>query len=154
MNDTTTESASGRRSFLDALLGIGVVGWMATAIYPVLRYLTPLQQAGASGPIHLTDEEQAKVESESFTIVRSGSTRLIVLKDNESKIHALAAKCTHEGCTVQFVPGEGLVWCACHNAKFDVSGRVVAGPPPRPLATYAVTTDPEGKLIVSVEEQS
>jgi Rieske Fe-S protein len=25
------------------------------------------------------------------------------------------------------------VWCACHNGRFDLTGRNVGGPPPRPL---------------------
>ena len=25
------------------------------------------------------------------------------------------------------------VWCACHNGTYDLTGKNVAGPPPRPL---------------------
>jgi Rieske Fe-S protein len=154
MNDTTQTPEKGRRSFLDALLGIGVLGWLASAVYPVLRYLTPIQDTGGKGPIRLTKDEMSTVDAKGFTIVRSGSTRIIVLKDSTSKVHALSAKCTHEGCTVQYSKAKDLIWCACHNGKFDLTGRNISGPPPRPLAHYSVTRDADGTLVVNLEEQA
>lgn len=41
--------------------------------------------------------------------------------------------CTHLGCIPAFAPSEGLFKCACHGGEFDVSGKNVFGPPPRPL---------------------
>ena len=79
------------------------------------------------------------------------ATRILVFRDQSQQLRALDARCTHEGCTVQYVPAEGGVWCACHNARFDVEGRVLAGPPPRPLPRYAVREDDEGNVLVTVE---
>jgi Rieske Fe-S protein len=30
------------------------------------------------------------------------------------------------------------IWCACHNGYYDMNGRNIAGPPPRPLTEYKV----------------
>jgi cytochrome b6-f complex iron-sulfur subunit len=30
------------------------------------------------------------------------------------------------------------IWCACHNGVYDLSGKNVSGPPPRPLEAYDV----------------
>ena len=30
------------------------------------------------------------------------------------------------------------IWCACHNGHYDLNGKNVAGPPPRPLDTFVV----------------
>jgi Rieske Fe-S protein len=87
-----------------------------------------------------------------FTIVRSGNERIIVFEDGSQQIHALSAKCTHEGCTVQYVPGEAVVWCACHNGRFDLDGRVLSGPPPRPLPRYVVKREGEGNVSVAPEK--
>ena len=57
------------------------------------------------------------------------------------------ARCTHEGCTVQFVPGESVVWCACHNGFYDLSGNVVSGPPPRPLERFVVNQRGEDIVV-------
>ncbi|HET9751997.1 MAG TPA: Rieske (2Fe-2S) protein [Myxococcales bacterium] len=138
-----------RRTVLDVLLGAGVVGWLGSVIFPILRYLKPLGAQTQNGPIKLNAEEQGKLEKDRAVIVRAGSARIIVL-DVEKGLTALSAKCTHEGCTVQYVPGESLIWCACHNGRFDFSGRVLSGPPPRPLEKYACQREPDGSVIVQL----
>lgn len=137
-----------RRGFLDWALGAGAVAWLSSVLYPVLRYLKPLNVPGAGGPLKLSPEEAAKVEKEHFVIVRAGNARIIVF-EAAGTLRALDAKCTHEGCTVQYVPGEEVVWCACHNGRFDLDGRVLAGPPPRPLAQWLAARDPEGNVTVT-----
>jgi Rieske Fe-S protein len=39
---------------------------------------------------------------------------------------------------VQYRDDTHQVWCACHNGIYDLGGRNVSGPPPRPLETYDV----------------
>ena len=138
-----------RRGFLDILLGTAVFGWAASALYPVLRYLTPLPVSGPGGPARLSAQDMATLERESFVIVPVSGSRVLVFMDPERRLRALSAACTHEGCTVQYVPGESVVWCACHNARFDVEGRVLSGPPPRPLPAYHAQHDDDGQVVVS-----
>ena len=121
-----------------------------SAVYPVIRYLKPLPQAGPSGPVRLTQAEVVRVEREKFTIIPVGGKRVLVVEDSDGELHALDAKCTHEGCTVRYVPGDALIWCACHNARFDLEGRVLAGPPPRPLPRHAVQRDAGGGIVVAL----
>lgn len=151
MSTTATTPAPTRRRFLDLLLGASLVAWAASVLYPVIRFLKPLPQAGPSGPTRLTRAEVDKLERAGFVIVPVGSKRAIVFQDAQAKVRALNAKCTHEGCTVQYVAGESVIWCACHNGRFDLDGRVLAGPPPRPLARYNVQRDNDGNVTLSVE---
>ena len=140
-----------RRTLLDALLGTTVVATIASALYPVLRYLKPLPASGPSGPTRLTRAEVEALEGKRFVIVPAGGSRVLVVRDQEQRLHALDARCTHEGCTVQYVPAEGVVWCACHNGRFDLDGRVLAGPPPRPLPRYVAREEDDGGVLVTVE---
>jgi cytochrome b6-f complex iron-sulfur subunit len=137
-----------RRSFLDLLLGTTVGAWLVTALYPVVRYLKPLQAASPAGPARLDQAERDKLEKAGFVIVPFGTRRVLVFKDDQSELRALDAKCTHEGCTVQYVADESVVWCACHNARFDVDGNVVSGPPPRPLPRFTVQADADGNVLI------
>jgi Rieske Fe-S protein len=139
-----------RRSVLDLLLGAGVLGWMGSVFFPVIRYLKPLGAQAQNGPIKLNAEEKAKLEKDRAVIVRAGAARVLVLEDAEQRLRAMSAKCTHEGCTVQYVPGESVIWCACHNGRFDLDGRVLAGPPPRPLEKYACQREGDGTILVQV----
>jgi cytochrome b6-f complex iron-sulfur subunit len=145
----TGAPVSSRRSLLDLLLAAGVFGWIASMAYPVLRYLRPVSTQEGNGPRRLTLEESAKLEAEHTLILRHGSTRLLVFEDSEQRLRALEARCTHEGCTVQYVPGDSLIWCACHNGRFDLDGRVISGPPPRPLARWIAQRDGDGAVTVA-----
>src|SRR6266568_1694469 len=97
---------STRRSFLDFLLGASGVAWFGSILYPVIRYLKPLPRAGPSGPTRLTKEELAKLEKDHFVIVPVSGKRILVLQNAAQEILAVDAKCTHEGCTVQYLPAE------------------------------------------------
>lgn len=141
---------SSRRSLLDLLLGVGVIGWVGSIVFPVLRYLTPLAQQAQNGPVKLSAEEQAKLDKEHSVIVRAGAGRILIFEDASQNLRALSAKCTHEGCTVQYVPGESGIWCACHNGRFDLDGRVLSGPPPRPLESYSAVRQSDGTVLVQL----
>jgi len=139
-----------RRSLIDLLLGAGVVGWMGSILFPVLRYLKPLAQQSQNGPITLVADDLQKLEKERAVIVRAGPSRILVFEDAGQQLRAISAKCTHEGCTVQFVPGDSVIWCACHNGRFDLDGRVLAGPPPRPLTRYSCKREADGAVVVQL----
>ncbi len=143
-----------RRSFLDFILGLTVVAWLGSIIYPVVRYLKPLPQAGPTGPRELTADELTKLNQKQFVILLVGGKRVIVLQDPQREILAFSAKCTHEGCTVQYLPNESIIWCPCHNGKFGINGHVLSGPPPRPLPQYAVQRQEDGGIMISPESQA
>jgi Rieske Fe-S protein len=56
---------------------------------------------------------------------------------------ALSATCTHLGCRVRWNPEQAQFRCPCHGGVFDREGRVVAGPPPAPLARVHVRVNPQ-----------
>lgn len=150
MSETSSLAQPSRRNVLDLLLKLTALGWLGSVLYPVIRYLTPLPQSGATGPVALTRAEVTQVEGEKFAIVPVGGKRLLILEDSEGELHALDAKCTHEGCTVRYLPGDGLISCACHNGRFDLEGRVLSGPPPRPLGRYFVQRESDGRIFVAL----
>ena len=144
-------STSSRRRFIDLLLGTAALGWIASIVYPVLRYLKPLPQTGATGPTRLTRDEASKLEQNKFVIVPVSGQRVIVLQTPDQLL-AFSAKCTHEGCTVTYQPAQSGLWCPCHDGRFDLSGRVLSGPPPKPLTKYLAKRQPDGGIVISEEK--
>jgi len=55
-------------------------------------------------------------------------------------VFAYSEICTHQGCVVSYTASTQTLDCPCHGGSYDPFGgaKVVAGPPPAPLATYAV----------------
>ena len=145
-----SNSKTSRRHFLDLLLGASVLGWLASIAYPVIRYLKPLPQSGPTGPTHLTREETAKLEQNKFVIIPVSGQRVIVLQSADQLL-AFSAKCTHEGCTVTYQPAQSVIWCPCHDGRFDLTGRVLSGPPPQPLLKYVALRQPDGGIVISEE---
>ena len=149
MEDSITSHPKTRRHFLDLLLGVSALGWLVSFAYPIIRYLKPLPQTGATGPTRLTREEAGKLEEKKFVIVPVSGQRVIVLQAPDQQLFAFSAKCTHEGCTVTYQPGQSVIWCPCHDGRFDMNGRVVSGPPPQPLMKYDAHRQPDGVIVIS-----
>ena len=59
-----------------------------------------------------------------------------VVTDNGRDYIALSNICTHLGCRVRWITDRDEFFCPCHNGVFDKVGKVVSGPPPRPLNQY------------------
>ena len=135
-----------RRDFLKYALGGGIVAWLAAVLYPIFAYLKPPKQA----EVVVTSVKAGKVsalEKESGTIVKFGTKPVILIRTAAGDFRAFDATCTHLDCTVQYRKDMGLIWCACHNGRYDLNGRNVAGPPPRPLDVYRVVIQGEDVVI-------
>lgn len=142
------ESAA-RRTLLNALLATSLAGWLATLLYPVVRYLSPLQTGRSEDEAELSDKAKGDLAANGFAIVALGTDRILVFHDPKKNLRACSAKCTHEGCTVQYKADESLIWCACHNGRFDLDGRVLSGPPPRALAPYKAAGSLDTRIVIS-----
>jgi nitrite reductase/ring-hydroxylating ferredoxin subunit len=66
-------------------------------------------------------------------IVRRGSEKLGVHRDEEGRLHAVSPVCTHLWCQVAWNPAERSWDCPCHGSRFGPDGRVIEGPAVRPL---------------------
>jgi len=71
----------------------------------------------------------------------------LFLFNSADGFYAISSICTHLGCNVNRVPGDGFA-CPCHGSLFDANGRVVRGPAPRPLPWYGLSMSSRGELVV------
>lgn len=145
---TLDQPQHSKRDFLKYFLGGGILAWLGAVFYPVLAYLKPPKQ----GDVEVSSVKAGKlseIEKESGTIVRFGNKPVLMVRTAEGEVHAFSATCTHLDCTVQFRKDMGVIWCACHNGKYDLNGHVVGGPPPRPLDEYRVIVQADEIIISS-----
>jgi cytochrome b6-f complex iron-sulfur subunit len=126
-----------RRTFLDAVLAASGAALGAFVLYPVVRYLVPPRTPEAATR-RVVAAKQDEVPPGGFKIFPFGGEPGILIRGKDGGYRALSAVCTHLGCTVQLRPDGSSIWCACHNGFYDLDGRNVSGPPPRPLESYVV----------------
>lgn len=145
-DDRSHQFENGKRDFLKYLLGGSLIAWVASILYPLFAYLKPPKQAEVEVS-SVKVGKLAQIEKDSGTIVRFGNKPVILVRTATGDLRAFSATCTHLDCTVQYRKDFGAIWCACHNGRYDLNGRNIAGPPPRPLDEYRVVLQGEEVLI-------
>ncbi len=135
-----------RRGALNWLLGTTFGATLAAALYPVFRFVIPPEVAEA--PVNrVLAAKLSELSVNSGKIFRFGSRPGIVLRTQDGAVRAFSAVCTHLNCTVQYRPEFQNIWCACHNGVYDLQGKNISGPPPRPLEAYKVDVSGDDVVV-------
>jgi len=77
------------------------------------------------------------------------SHRIWVVREPD-KMFVIFAKCTHLGCTPNWIETENKFKCPCHGSGYDIEGRNFEGPAPRPMDRTYVELDAEGQIVVDM----
>lgn len=135
-----------RRGFLTWLTGISGTALGGFLLYPVARYLIPppTPEAATRRVVAAKKDELAPGQSKTFPF---GPQPGLLVRTADGRYRAYSAVCTHLACTVQFRSGGPDIWCACHNGRYDLEGRNVEGPPPKPLEMYAVHEEGDDIIV-------
>jgi len=143
---------NGRRNFLSWLTGLGSVAFLGSIIYPAYKFIVPPESGEANVsqvklPFTRSEIENDEKKAKTF---KFGRKLGIIILTGEGELKAMAATCTHLDCTVQHRPDLGIIWCSCHNGRYDLDGKNISGPPPQPLEKYVVN-EIKGEIFVSKE---
>ena len=68
-------------------------------------------------------------------------------------VTALSAVCTHLGCNVRFEEERNEFICPCHAGIYDIEGRNIAGPPPKPLNRLPVKIEDDMVFVYNKQEE-
>lgn len=129
----------GRRRFLNWFLGTAAGAFLVSVLYPVLRFVSPPEVPEAAvAEMEAGSTDDPELAEKGFKIIRFGAEPVIVIRVSDNEYRAFTATCTHLDCVVEYRRDRHLIWCNCHNGQYDLNGRNVAGPPPRPLTAYKV----------------
>ncbi len=81
-------------------------------------------------------------------IVNEEEVSVYALTDNGRDFIAMTNICPHLGCRVRWITDQDQFFCPCHNGVFDKEGKVVSGPPPRPLDRFEVKVEDDQLFIL------
>ena len=77
----------------------------------------------------------------------------LLIRTEAERYVAYSQKCTHLSCAVYFDPEKRRIECPCHEGAFSATdGRVLQGPPPRPLPRIRVERRGDDLVATGVEE--
>ena len=150
MSGTTDPTPRGSvqpsRRWVNLLLGSGVAASIISFLYPALRYILPPPVA-ESADRFVVAAKVGELKNNSGKIFKFGSEPALLVHLADGSYRAFAAVCTHLSCTVQYRSDLREIWCACHNGLYDLEGRNISGPPPRPLMVYEVHIQGEDVVV-------
>ena len=134
-----------RRKFLSIFTGAAVIAAVAAVATPLIGYfLNPVyakQARKTAVPLAHTSEVPVGVPtffayeegvSDGWVTTTVSKGAWIVNKGGNEFI-VYDPRCTHLGCQYYWDPVKQIFQCPCHGGQFDINGKVLAGPPPRPL---------------------
>lgn len=118
-----------RRDYLRILVTIS--GGLVAGAVAVALGVFP-KRTGTAGAVKIADGLEP---GDSVTFTYPGpDDRAIAMRLPNSMLVAYSSICTHLSCAVLWADGGDELVCPCHDGRFDAeTGRVLAGPPPRPL---------------------
>ncbi|MBE0650968.1 MAG: Rieske 2Fe-2S domain-containing protein [Bacteroidales bacterium] len=126
-----------RRNFLKSsclLCGGAVVGSMALLESCGKGGVSP-SAGNVNFTLDLSQSANAALKSAGGSVI----SHSVIVVNTGSGFVALSDICTHQGCSVFYnASGHDLV-CPCHGGTYNLSGTVIAGPPPAPLKKYNIS---------------
>ncbi|MGR3301692.1 MAG: QcrA and Rieske domain-containing protein [Candidatus Scalindua sp.] len=127
------------------LLGWGFIGvFLASVVGAAIRFFFPriLYEPPTKYKVGFPFEYSVGV-SERF----KKQFRVWIVREVD-KIYVIQAKCTHLGCTPNWLSSEGKFKCPCHGSGFTPDGVNIEGPAPRPLERFKVALTEDGQIMV------
>ncbi|TAK08423.1 MAG: ubiquinol-cytochrome c reductase iron-sulfur subunit [Candidatus Manganitrophaceae bacterium] len=151
-----------RRSFfgkaIAAIAGMIALGWgiplLGYALLPAFRRRR--ESWSEAGPVDKLEVDRPK-ELEMVLSLKNGwmethSVQSIwAFRKPDGEVVVYSPICPHLGCAYRWVDAEHVFHCPCHGSVFALSGKVLAGPAPRPLDTLPEKVE-NGRLYVLYEE--
>lgn len=135
-------------AFLTAALGIPLAG---AAILPTLKQRErSWVSAGALGEYQVGQPKSAQlmVTVKDGWVSREEPKGIWVIKRSDNDFTVYNGRCVHLGCAYNWVEGQQRFVCPCHGGIYTLDGKVVGGPPPRPLDTLEWKVE-QGNLMVA-----
>jgi menaquinol-cytochrome c reductase iron-sulfur subunit len=123
---------------ITALAGLPVLGFvLAPLVRPAKPRWRPVGSVASFGVGQTVKVDFTDPSSLPWAGITS-KTAAWLRRVGENEFIAFSINCRHLGCPVRWLEGAKLFMCPCHGGVYYEDGSVAAGPPPEPLARYAV----------------
>jgi menaquinol-cytochrome c reductase iron-sulfur subunit len=140
----TASEGQSRREFLKrSIFALGGLIALGLALPSSIYVLSPLWKRSDEEWVEIAEAAQIpKGEPTKVDYIRRKKDGWVTIEERASvwvvtadgvEFTVFDPRCTHLGCPYRFDEAKKQFLCPCHTAVFNVDGRVISGPPPRPL---------------------
>jgi menaquinol-cytochrome c reductase iron-sulfur subunit len=124
--------------FIAVTLGIpmleSLVGTISKKKNQVFSKIAPINSIPTEKPVNLP----FVMTVEDAFIKNIQPENVWAVKNSNSETTVFSPICPHLGCRYQWHENQKLFICPCHHSVFNMDGKVVSGPAPRPLDTLPI----------------
>jgi len=128
-----------RREFTKSLVWVSLATFLANAVLVVLGRLKRDWGSETLPQVQVATLDELPVGGARVFYYPGVDDPCLLVRLDTDRYVAFGQKCTHLGCPVNYRAAARRLYCPCHEGFFDVEdGRVLAGPPSRPLPRIAL----------------
>lgn len=117
---------------------------MLSFAYPILRFFAPPGEDSQNRTLSI---KKSDIPIGSIKEVVFSNTPILIINRLDKGFVALSKVCTHLGCLVEYNKAGNILVCPCHGGTYDLEGKVLSGPPPKPLIKFPVRVEGDSILI-------
>jgi glycine/D-amino acid oxidase-like deaminating enzyme/nitrite reductase/ring-hydroxylating ferredoxin subunit len=88
-----------------------------------------------SGYLSRKPRSYDELEPGQAAIMKIDGDNVAAFRDEDGRVHAVSAVCTHMGCIVGWNETDRTWDCPCHGSRFELGGAVIHGPATQPLGS-------------------
>ncbi len=148
-SELESRTSTRRGFFVNAFMGSSLIAGLGFMAFYFLGFLFPTLKAKPRRKLYVGKASDIPPgHNLGFTDLKGQKISIVNTGEGYT---ALSTKCTHLGCQVFWKKNKKQFYCPCHEGYFDAQGKVLKGPPPKPLNSYPVEVV-DGAVYIYVDE--
>ena len=140
-------------ALVSSALSVPIVGYIVGPLLRVRRSAAVRVAPIADLPLDRPQRVEFVQRRRDGWVTEGGRRSAWVVRRTDG-VRVFDPRCTHLGCAYHWHAQTGQFLCPCHNGLYDIDGRVVGGPPPRPLDSYESRVEDGVLYIIPIPQQS
>ncbi len=144
--DALLNKIASRRKFIIRLGWAGIIAFLLGNLIAFIRFFYP--RVLFEPPSLVKVGKPSEYPLGAVNMEYKDKYRIWVVRNKEGRFFCLSAKCTHLGCTPNWLGIQNKFKCPCHGSGFYQNGENFEGPAPRPLDRYKISLSDKGELLV------
>jgi len=140
------DTSESRRKFFNRLGCVGINTLLFGGLITSIRFFYP--RVLFEPPLRFKVGKPSEYPRDMVNTEYKERYGIWIVRDKDGLFFCLSIRCTHLGCTPDWLDAQNKFKCPCHGSGFYKDGENFEGPAPRPLDRFKIALSGDGQLIV------